>query len=512
MKNRFSAIVAIFIAISMSPLHALEIPVLTWEQGKAQSIVLGGPTASQNWKVELVSKNSSTKIDFKSSGLNKDGFRVFTAQLPSDLITGNYSIESSGIRSPRTVVAQVIIIPQEVYEIPRAPFDLLNILLMLLILFFSFGTLRSRSLVLAEFRDNLSDLRSFANGSGQVNFYNLEFTKAAKIRVKVSDFVQPGVIRYIIDTDSSWLYKQSKSLFGYLPIFGALLGALYFLTASGGRWLEPSGKVLIALMLLLSFLDNFSGMVGAFTIVFSTLLFSRDFGIIELFTSIIVVSAFLVPALSLNLGLLLRNVNKFKQKIILFYSIGVGIVSHALCFSLLKSINVVPEIEIWSLIFNCALIVIFSLWKSHALVQELIEVSLELEDVGKREKLLALHRNLYPALTISILLTTQFYLWTQSIRNSTLSALLWTFPILIYSLDINSLKQTKIIKIPRNVLVELILVLSTGLIIFYKLQDLPILVEDRSAVLLIAMSLPLILHSIFVFIAESFGKVYEVSR
>ena len=47
---------ALFIAAPSA--QAADIPFLTWENGKQQAIVLGGPSSSTEWKMALVGENT----------------------------------------------------------------------------------------------------------------------------------------------------------------------------------------------------------------------------------------------------------------------------------------------------------------------------------------------------------------------------------------------------------------------------------------------------------------------
>ena len=52
---------------------AADIPFLTWENGKQQAIVLGGPSSSTEWQMALVGENTKPLI-FKASTKNDQGF------------------------------------------------------------------------------------------------------------------------------------------------------------------------------------------------------------------------------------------------------------------------------------------------------------------------------------------------------------------------------------------------------------------------------------------------------
>ena len=75
----FSVLLALFIAAPSA--QAADIPFLTWENGKQQAIVLGGPSSSTEWTMALVGENTKPLV-FKASTKNSEGFYVFSIDLP----------------------------------------------------------------------------------------------------------------------------------------------------------------------------------------------------------------------------------------------------------------------------------------------------------------------------------------------------------------------------------------------------------------------------------------------
>jgi hypothetical protein len=50
------ALVAITLGFSIPQASAADVPLLTWERGKEQNIVLGGGAITNNWQIVLVQK------------------------------------------------------------------------------------------------------------------------------------------------------------------------------------------------------------------------------------------------------------------------------------------------------------------------------------------------------------------------------------------------------------------------------------------------------------------------
>ena len=91
-KKFFSGIfVGLFFCFTVPNAQAADIPVLTWERGKVQNVVVGNSLAQGNWHVELDS-GTKTLVTFKASTVNAKGFRVYSGELPADLALGEYSI------------------------------------------------------------------------------------------------------------------------------------------------------------------------------------------------------------------------------------------------------------------------------------------------------------------------------------------------------------------------------------------------------------------------------------
>jgi hypothetical protein len=81
LNKLFASILLAFVAISMAPAQAADIPVLTWEKGKEHNIVLGGNSGVKNWKIQLASTTGET-LDFRQSKLDPKGLCGFLSPDP----------------------------------------------------------------------------------------------------------------------------------------------------------------------------------------------------------------------------------------------------------------------------------------------------------------------------------------------------------------------------------------------------------------------------------------------
>jgi len=109
--------------------RAADIPVMTWERGKEQSIVLGGSAVPQKWNLRLDGPSGEI-LKFHSSVANAKGFVVYSAVLPENLNLGNYflkSVKNGDQDGP--IIAGVNVIPMATYSLVQIPFDLIVIIL-----------------------------------------------------------------------------------------------------------------------------------------------------------------------------------------------------------------------------------------------------------------------------------------------------------------------------------------------------------------------------------------------
>jgi hypothetical protein len=83
-------LVSLYLLLTSPSANALEIPLLTWERGKVQNIVVGDASQQKNWTIKLLSEKN-VEITFTNSRENSRGFIVYSGQLPANI--SNWSEE-----------------------------------------------------------------------------------------------------------------------------------------------------------------------------------------------------------------------------------------------------------------------------------------------------------------------------------------------------------------------------------------------------------------------------------
>ena len=64
------ALIGAFMGLAIPQASAVDVPLLTWERGKEQNIVLGGGAITNDWQIVLVQKNEVI-LKFSKSKINK---------------------------------------------------------------------------------------------------------------------------------------------------------------------------------------------------------------------------------------------------------------------------------------------------------------------------------------------------------------------------------------------------------------------------------------------------------
>ena len=122
MLNKFITFCFITLTLGfISPAaKAADIPFLTWEHGKEQNIVLGGYVNQNSWNIKLIDKQNN-ELPFRKSITDKNGYVVYTINLPPNLPIGTYRVEAVNGSAQPTVVAGIQVVEQNYYEIIKVP-------------------------------------------------------------------------------------------------------------------------------------------------------------------------------------------------------------------------------------------------------------------------------------------------------------------------------------------------------------------------------------------------------
>ena len=502
MKNRLLLPLALAFGILFSaPVSALDIPLLTWEQGKSQSVVLGGPTASENWQVSLVAA-SGVSQPFRASNLNDGGFRVYTIDVNSSQAEGRYTVETQGPGSPKNVVSEVLIVPAERYEVPRAPYDLLFILLFLAIFITVAVSIRRVRTKVTSFPNRIADIEGLVSGEDLSTIRRFKANSLESRRVRFVRALPESFLKTLLVADSNFAFALPVQGFISLPATSILLGGCLFLSHESS---EPFSQVSILLLIFLlatSIFDLLSGFVGAVTFLALHVALSGSLDIRNGLSAVVLVGVFLFPALfNLAGNLTSSTLNPTtRASYALFTLLGVFYIPCA--YLVIKSLRFDVALSAVGVPYLLVSALVLVAIKNRLVSRFLTSGADSFETRTLETEIPRLFSN-GTILGFFIALTVLFINWTEEFTISIAAALAWSVPLILSSVRFESAFLRKLSPIPRVIWLEVgvVIVLIFGL--FQLVRTLPYLVEDSSALLLLILAIPTAIHSLFVLLVSS---------
>lgn len=502
MKSKFLVPLVLLMAVLSSPSSsAIDIPLLTWEQGKSQSVVLGGPNASNNWQVNLVSE-SGIRIPFRASALNESKFRVYTIDLSNQISLGRYSVETQGPGSPLTLVSEVLIVPAESYEVPRAPYDLLFIMGFLAIFVSAVISIRKSRTIVSSFPNHIADLQNFVTGQNFSSIAQFNRNSLEVKRVKFVTGLPDSFLKTLLLADTNFVYTLPARGFLGLPVLSFALGGSLFLAHETVAPFSALSAAILALLIFISHLDLLSGIIGSITYLSFHILLSGNLDVRSGLSALLLTGVFIFPALFNLTGKLTSSELQKSTKATYFILSFFGILYIPSSFLVVKSLNSNQTFSSSSIPYLMA-IALISLLMKQKLISRFLETGIEKNaDLYPETLIVRLFSN-GSIVALFVILTVLFMNWTENLGLSFLAAFTWTVPFLLSSIRLEGAVVRFSSRAPRKIWLEIALVLALVIGIFMAARTLPYLVQDLSAVLLILLAIPSVIHALFVLIASS---------
>jgi len=254
------SLLVISLFISSPIANAADVPLLTWELGRVQQVVVGGGAVENNWQMRLEGMGI-TPITFTRSNEASAGYAIFTILLPADLPIGGYTVVSEGTRSPRTVVAGINVIESLSYQITTVPNDLTKVIVIFVFITALITTLRSSNYAKYSFpsTQNIGISNPVLLDD---NFMNRAKNAAYRWRVRTLANLPQSLLRYQIIREGELAHRLSKSLYAYLPLIGFLAGFIVTNESEKAGGIGAVGLAVFVAVGILGAFDAFSGVAA----------------------------------------------------------------------------------------------------------------------------------------------------------------------------------------------------------------------------------------------------------
>ena len=475
--------------------QAADIPFLTWENGKQQAIVLGGPSSSTDWTMSLVGENTKPLV-FKASTKNSEGFYVFSIDLPTDLAPGAYRIETTGTDGKNSVVAGVQIKEREIYTITEIPTDLRLLAILFAIITALYTVVRSRKYSRLVFARDI-------NTAGGHLFYRFRDTRLASFG--------DSFLRYLALRDGEPLHKISKHLWSALPWLSFPLG-VYTALAIQFDAAIPNGPIyLFFICAIIGALDATSGIAIAFGLGLTHVALGNVTSLRTLLVAATFSLAWYLPALigsmvhltvPRDFGSHSDETNPSSGAVSAVAAGVFGALAVVISVILTDSLvinRVSDSLLRWPLALTVGAVIAAKYIAESALVNSRSESEI-------KEERLYLARVVSPgmAMTLSAALFAIIFIWTQSYFAALIGAIVIATPYFLLFLVFPRLAVARLESIKRSLIIEAILIGAFTFGIYVLIQLLPTTVIAKSQAFILLGLIPGLLHGIYsVFIAST---------
>lgn len=508
MRIKLTALVVLLLAFfAPTVATAVDIPLLTWERGRIQEVVLGGGAYDNKWVVTLEG-NGITPQTFTPSKPNPAGYIVYSLSLADDFPLGGYVINAVGKGAPITKVAAVSVIGALSYSVTQVPRDLAWLIAMIVFLTATISAFRARKYSSLTFESTqLSptglDIYDISNAKSKLaqNF------KPYALRIRALSELRQSLLRFLLLRNGELAHRISPTFYGLLPIIGVIGAFVASVEVNKAGSLAATGLAAFLAIAILGVFDAFSGLIATLA-----------FWIIQL--AVGNVSSFRDLMVLFALGICWVAPGTFTtiyreaaaRDLIKPLSYFTGLIEAALVGGLIfyfgqKAINsflvnITAARKISGLdIVVVALAIILRAIAEDASTKRLVRAS----SVEHKTESIVIARVSSPETAVALSLTffAFSYLWTASFAKSVIFAVLFAAPYYLLFIAIPEAGLAFLGRVRRNIFIEALLASAITLVVYAQIRSLPLLSTQKSQVFLICAGIPGLLHALYSAMCDS---------
>jgi len=503
-------LLSFYLVLSVPSAHAVEIPLLTWERGKVQNIVVGDAAQQKNWTVKLLSERNSA-VTFTPSNVNSRGFIVYSGELSSDLPLGQYSVVVFGDGSASgNQIALVRVTALKRFSILDSTHDvgILGICLTFLLVLLS--TMRTKKYALVRFfrEGKLNEDGTLLYAKNIPRFvYKYYLFRANSLKS-----FKPSLARFLLEYDDSFLHKLSPLAWVILPtvaLFAGIQGGF----ATGDQTLKfPLYS--LALLTIISMIDAYSAIfvISGFVIAQIILGEVMNFRVVVALAALglaWVGTGLLSSHLQLLMVQELRHESRFgkglakKISLVAVTSLSSSIFFF-LAFLLAQSLSNNSVMDRGIVLFVSALVGIISASKFFIYDAQDSRIFRSASVDSKKDNHHNVEQIISPFWTTLIALATFFgaFVWTENWSISLAFGLLNVIYFGLLLLKFTSHNFRYILKWERSILIEPLTMAILSYCVFIYVDRLPLQTIDRSMIFIFCVYIIAIFHSVLSHVLE----------
>jgi hypothetical protein len=510
MKNRFAQklswmLLALFtFGLGAPAASASDIPLLTWERGKEQNIVMGNTDIPSTWTIKLVG-DGYQPLTFRVSTRGTDGTIVYSVQIPSEMPIGTYSVQVLDTEGQlTTIVAGVDVIEMQTFEVVSIPSPLKFLLLSIVFLIAGVTTLRSKKYA------NLSYVHHRSLIEEGTLMHDARFPpvlyKFYTLRAKSFDSLKSTLFRFLMSRDSEFLHRISPLAWTLLPGVAFVLGA--FASIVTGEDLPNIPVAVLLLLVVIGLLDALSGFYVAAGFITLQIVLGHVTNLSQLLAVVSISLSWTLIGVIADLFYLtsikdLNSKGSSENRIISLFlasAVAGGLFIFAQVLTNSFSVNLRED----SQLINLLGVLVGLIFMGRTSFREKFD-SRELNQVTTVHYVTTRIISGMFALIMWALFALTAYSWSQSLSTALVSASAFSIPLFALVVRFAQPEIKLLDKWRRNVYLEALLVLVITYGLFEFVARLPYPIVQRSQIYIVIAFIPAILHSLL-------SSLYDISE
>lgn len=498
-------ILAIFtLGLGAPAASAADIPLLTWERGKEQNIVMGNTDIPSTWTIRLVG-DGYQPLTFRVSTKGADGTVVYSVQIPIEMPLGIYSVQVFDTQGQlSTIVAGVDLIEMRTFEVVSIPSPLKFLLLSIVFLIAGVTTLRSRKYA------NMSYVHHRSLIEEGTLMHDARFPpilyKFYTLRAKSFDSLKSTLFRFLMSRDSEFLHRLSPLAWTLLPGVAFVLGAIASLIT--GQNMPNVPVVVLFLLVVIGLVDALSGFYVAAGFITLQIVLGHVTNLSQLLAVVSLSLSWILIGVIADL-FYLTSMKDFNSKgnsenRIIALTLASVVAGGIFVFTQILTNSFCTILREDSRLINLLGILVGLVFMARTSYREKLD-SRELERVTTvNYSITRIFSGLF-ALIMWALFALAAYSWSESISTALISASVFSIPLFALVVRFAQPEIELLDKWRRNIYLEAFVVLAITYGLFEFVAKLPYPIVQRSQIYIVIAFIPAILHSLL-------SSLYDISE
>lgn len=502
--QRLCAFILVILAAAPIAAQAADIPLLNWQRGRDQQIVIGEGSLNRSWKVTFEG-NGIDPLQFKPSAKDTKGYIVFTVSLPADLPEGAYQVFTQLNGGERRLVAGINVVPAQAVTVTDNFFNLSAIIAIFALLTSISSTIRARKYAFISFY------------SGQVlpkntdpikleeeNFWDRLEQAPYRVRVNSLLSLRQSLLRFLFIREGELAHSLSKNLYGVLPLAGLVAGVVAGIETVKNDGIATTSLTIFVAVSLLAIFDALSGVFATLGLWASLLLTGNITSVRDLLIALSIGISWVGPALfaSLLRELVQRDFEsssaRMQSSIKVLGTIGSALIGSLVFYFGHALVNSIIYVDHPDRVVNSTHFLIIGI----ALLVRGIADGLILQSkkaLATRDESITIARVGAPstAFLVFLLSLAFIFIWTNSFPKAIAVAVAFSIPYFLLFIRFASFSWVSKIRIPRNIALEGLVVGAITFIVFRETSTAPLLSDKKATLFLALAAISPLIHALY---------------